>query len=191
MAQKVVEEKLGFGLQNKLAADIYKDIVNIEKFFIDPNEPDIDPNVIKNIYNVFDKIFMHINQNLPTPQKFIDVDQCLKKANEAGFYVNKNKLESLKKINKDRLEKAVENKPISLQASFLVFLFKMDVNGLIKISSKIFNLLIIVNNVAKLRGHGDVLIIKQKDPKLLQTTIKEARDLLYDFTKLAENLNII
>ncbi|PID27394.1 MAG: hypothetical protein CR982_05470 [Candidatus Cloacimonadota bacterium] len=191
MAQKVVEEKLGFGLQNKLAPDIYQDMVNIEKFFINSDQNNINPNIIKNLYNIFDKIFMHINQNISTPQKIIKVNECLEKANSVGFDVDRNELKSFERINKERLQKAVENKPVSLQSSFLVFLFKIDKKILRKISKEMSNLLFIINNISNLRGHGDILIIKQKKGALLQNTIRDAHILLYDFTKKAYNLNII
>lgn len=188
-AEMKVEESLGFALQRKLPSEIYTDIVDIEKFFIDSEEPDI--NVINNFYNIFDKIFTKINRSFSQPSKAIKIQDCIEKAENAGFIMGNEKFEVFTQINIERLQKALENHPISLQASFLVFLFKIEQKQLEKIKKKCPSMIVTIHSIAKLRGHGDILIIRKEVPELIKNSIKEAQELLFGFIKCAYNLNII
>ncbi|UTC82221.1 hypothetical protein [Treponema denticola] len=188
-AEMKVEEALGFALQRKLPSEIYTDIVDIEKFFIDSEGPDI--NVINNFYNIFDKIFTKINRSLSQPSKAIKIQDCIEKAENAGFVMDNEKFEVFTQINIERLQKALENHPISLQASFLVFLFKIEQKQLEKIKKKCPSMIVTIHSIAKLRGHGDILIIRKEVPELIKNSIKEAQELLFGFIKCAYNLNII
>lgn len=188
-AEMKVEEALGFALQRKLPSEIYTDIVNIEKFFIDCEDSNI--NVINNFYNIFDKIFTKINRSLPLPSKVIKIQDCIEKAENAGFVMENEKFEVFTQINIERLQKALENRPISLQASFLVFLFKIEEIQLKKIKEKCPLMLMTIHSIAKVRGHGDILTILNEEYELIKKSIKDGRELLLSFIKCAYNLNLI
>ena len=188
-AEMKVEESLGFALQRKLSSEIYTDIVDIQKFFIDSQAPDI--NVINNFYNLFDKIFIKINQSLPQPLGLVNIGECLKKAENAGFVMGNKKFEVFTQINIERLQKALENRPISLQASFLIFLFKIEEVQLKKIREVCPYMIMTIHSIAKLRGHGDILIIRKEESELIKNSIKEAQKLLFTFIKCVYNLHLI
>ncbi|MEL3908225.1 MAG: hypothetical protein P1P64_04330 [Treponemataceae bacterium] len=187
-AEKILEKELGFAMIGKLRNDdLYSDFKIMQRAILDSSR-----NVINIFYNLFDKLFYRININ------FIDLygetfkpsaDDCLEYAKKNGFNFDKENISALKNINNERLKAALDGKKISLQASFLTFLFKANQSGSLSIIEKDCNWLVsLINEISENRKHGDTL---SQDLKLVENKLTDWKYKLYFFTRCIYENNFL
>ena len=189
-AEKAAEERLGFAVQRRLPNALYSGVINIEKAFADAGEGDYDISVLNNFYNLFDALFCYINADLPVAEPFITAKISLEKAERTGFRVHAD-VTALEAVNPDRLEHALKNKKISLQASFLCFLFKAPDELLRQVSADCDQLVTAINDLAGFRGHGDFINVTEEENRNIQVQIPGFRELMYRFIHCVFSRNLI
>ena len=189
-AEKAAEERLGFAVQRRLPNELYTDIIKIEKAFADAGEGDCDISVLNNFYNLFDTLFCYINADLPVAEPFITAQTSLEKAKCTGFHVHTD-VTALEAVNPDRLEHALKNKKISLQASFLCFLFKAPDELLRQVSADCDQLVTAINDLAEFRGHGDFINVTEEESRKMQAQIPVFRELMYRFIHCIFSRNLL
>lgn len=189
-AEKAAEERLGFAVQRRLPNALYTGIINIEKAFADAGEGDYDISVLNNFYNLFDVLFCYINADLLVAEPFITAQISLEKAERTGFRVHTD-VTTLEAVNPDRLELALKNKKISLQASFLCFLFKATDELLRQVSADCDQLVTAMNDLAGFRGHGDFINVTEEENRNIQVQIPGFRELMYRFIHCVFSRNLI
>lgn len=189
-AEKAAEERLGFAVQRRLPNALYSGVINIEKAFADAGEGDYDISVLNNFYNLFDALFCYINADLPVAEPFITAKISLEKAERTGFRVHAD-VTTLEAVNSERLELALKNKKISLQASFLCFLFKATDELLRQVSADCDQLVTAMNDLAGFRGHGDFINVTEEENRNIQVQIPVFRELMYRFIHCVFSRNLI
>lgn len=189
-AEKEAEARLGFAVQRRLPNALYTGIINIEKAFADAGEGDCDISVLNNFYNLFDALFCYINADLPVAEPFITAKISLEKAERTGFRVHAD-VTTLEAVNSERLELALKNKKISLQASFLCFLFKATDELLRQVSADCDQLVTAMNDLAGFRGHGDFINVTEEENRNIQVQIPGFRELMYRFIHCVFSRNLI
>ncbi len=189
-AEKEAEARLGFAVQRRLPNALYTGIINIEKAFADAGEGDCDISVLNNFYNLFDTLFCYINADLPVAEPFITAQTSLEKAKCSGFHVHTD-VTALEAVNPDRLEHALKNKKISLQASFLCFLFKAPDELLRQVSADCDQLVTAINDLAEFRGHGDFINVTEEESRKMQAQIPVFRELMYRFIHCIFSRNLL
>ena len=189
-AEKEAEARLGFAVQRRLPNALYTGIINIEKAFADAGEGDCDISVLNNFYNLFDTLFCYINADLPVAEPFITAQTSLEKAKCTGFHVHTD-VTALEAVNPDRLEHALKNKKISLQASFLCFLFKAPDELLRQVSADCDQLVTAINDLAEFRGHGDFINVTEEESRKMQAQIPVFRELMYRFIHCIFSRNLL
>ena len=189
-AEKEAEARLGFAVQRRLPNALYAGIINIEKAFADAGEGDCDISVLNNFYNLFDTLFCYINADLPVAEPFITAQTSLEKAKCTGFRVHTD-VTTLEAVNPDRLELALKNKKISLQASFLCFLFKAPDELLRQVSADCDQLVTAINDLAEFRGHGDFINVTEEESRKMQAQIPVFRELMYRFIHCIFSRNLL
>lgn len=189
-AEKEAEAGLGFAVQRRLPNALYTGIINIEKAFADAGEGDCDISVLNNFYNLFDTLFCYINADLPVAEPFITAQTSLEKAKCTGFHVHTD-VTALEAVNPDRLEHALKNKKISLQASFLCFLFKAPDELLRQVSADCDQLVTAINDLAEFRGHGDFINVTEEESRKMQAQIPVFRELMYRFIHCIFSRNLL
>lgn len=189
-AEKAAEERLGFAVQRRLPNALYSGVINIEKAFADAGEGDYDISVLNNFYNLFDALFCYINADLPVAEPFITAKISLEKAERTGFRVHAD-VTTLEAVNSERLELALKNKKISLQASFLCFLFKAPDELLRQVSVDCDQLVTAMNDLAGFRGHGDFINVTEEENRNIQVQIPGFRELMYRFIHCVFSRNLI
>ena len=189
-AEKAAEERLGFAVQRRLPNALYTDIIKIEKAFAKVGQSNYDISVLNNFYNLFDALFCYINTDLPVAEPFITAQLSLEKAERTGFRVHAD-VATLAAVNPDRLELALKNKKISLQASFLCFLFKAPDELLWQVSSDCDQLVTAMNDLANFRGHGDFINVTEEENRNMQAQIPGFRELMYRFIHCIFSRNLI
>lgn len=189
-AEKAAEERLGFAVQRRLPNALYSGVIKIEKAFADAGEGDYDISVLNNFYNLFDALFCYINADLPVAEPFITAKISLEKAERTGFRVHAD-VTTLEAVNSERLELALKNKKISLQASFLCFLFKATDELLRQVSADCDQLVTAMNDLAGFRGHGDFINVTEEENRNIQVQIPGFRELMYRFIHCVFSRNLI
>ena len=139
---------------------------------------------------MFDALFCYINTDLPVAEPFITAQLSLEKAERTGFRVHAD-VATLAAVNPDRLELALKNKKISLQASFLCFLFKAPDELLWQVSSDCDQLVTAMNDLANFRGHGDFINVTEEENRNMQAQIPGFRELMYRFIHCIFSRNLI
>jgi len=189
-AEKEAEARLGFAVQRRLPNTLYTGIINIEKAFADAGKGDYDISVLNSFYNLFDALFCYINADLPVAEPFITAQTSLEKAECTGFRVHTD-VTALEAVNPDRLELALKNKKISLQASFLCFLFKAPDELLRQVSADCDQLVTAMNDLAGFRGHGDFINVTEEENRKMQAQIPGFRELMYRFIHCIFSRNLL
>lgn len=189
-AEKAAEERLGFAVQRRLPNELYTDIIKIEKAFAEVSQSDYDISVLNNFYNLFDALFCYINADLPVAEPFITAKISLEKAERTGFRVHAD-VTTLEAVNSERLELALKNKKISLQTSFLCFLFKAPDELLRQVSADCDQLVTAINDLAEFRGHGDFINVTEEESRKMQAQIPVFRELMYRFIHCIFSRNLL
>ena len=147
-----VEKNFGFLICNTLDKNIIRFFIDMEKR-INSEGKIVNNAIILDLYKIYETIFKSINLSLSNESKASD---WLGKARSVGLSLDTKKIGAVEHASIEKINKALERKPSSMQASCVAFIMLSDIDLLREISIQWNTFIEDIAYIAHARGHGEI-----------------------------------
>lgn len=140
-----MEKDLGFALKHSLPENFFTIFEDIERY---SETPDINPAIVISFDQILEESFEFLKSNLSKSKG------DFREKYKAVWHNDGSQLFNI--INEKKIEKEIKGRNTSMQAAFIAWLALEDVSVLKIFANEFPDILEIVCNVAKMRGHGEI-----------------------------------
>lgn len=153
-----VERNFGFLICNTLDKSIIRFFIDMERRINNKGQI-INNAIILDLYKIYETIFKSLNLSLSNEYKSSD---WLEKARSANFLLDSKKIGAVEHASPERVDKALNRKPSSMQATCVAFITLASIDLLREIAVMWNTFIEDISYIAHVRGHGEIPSIIDK-----------------------------